>query len=216
MFVLVDQAGTSCGCVLAWPYSVQNGIGLHTVAVAEGIALHNVIRPVLRAMRGLAPTFLDDDEQVNRIFFDLGASHPVYEVLGTALAPHLDPPGAWYVRVPDLSGFLRHIAPALEHRLATSAIPGYTGRLRLDFYRSALLLSFVNGRLTAAETTHDTRSGDEATAGFPPTVFLQLLFGRRSLDDVRYAFLDVWANAEGHLLLNVLFPRQRSHVLPLS
>ena len=105
---------------------------------------------------------------------------------------------------------------AQRHRLATSVIPGYTGRLRLDFYRSALLLSFVNGRLTAAETTHDTRSGDEATAGFPPTVFLQLLFGRRSLDDLRYAFPDVWANAEGQLLLDVLFPRQRSHVLPLD
>ena len=47
----------------------------------------------------------------------LGAEHPVYEALGNRL-PTIRDPYAWYLRVPDLSGFLNHIRPVLEKRLA--------------------------------------------------------------------------------------------------
>jgi hypothetical protein len=45
---------------------------------------------------------------------------------------------------------------------------------------------------------------------------LQLLFGRRSLDELRYAFPDVYADQIGRPLLEALFPAQASWVLPLE
>ncbi|MDI7276725.1 MAG: hypothetical protein QME94_12165 [Anaerolineae bacterium] len=46
-------------------------------------------------------------------------------------------------------------------------------------------------------------------------MFLQLLFGHRSLDELRHAYADVWANAGVELLVNALFPARPSLVMPL-
>ncbi len=43
----------------------------------------------------------------------------------------------------------------------------------------------------------------------------QILFGYRSLDELRYAFPDVWASSEAEQLLNVLFPTRPSWVMQL-
>ena len=43
----------------------------------------------------------------------LGAEHPVYDALAPDLGP-LDPPYAWYIRIPDAARLLRAIAPVLE------------------------------------------------------------------------------------------------------
>ena len=41
----------------------------------------------------------------------MGESHPVYETVPDRL-PRFRKPYAWYIRVPDLLSFVRHIAPA--------------------------------------------------------------------------------------------------------
>jgi hypothetical protein len=45
--------------------------------------------------------------------FQLGTEHPAYEVMEDAL-PKIRNPYAWYLRVPDLPGFLQRVAPVLE------------------------------------------------------------------------------------------------------
>ena len=61
-----------------------------------------------------------------------------------------------------------------------------------------------------------SRQTSGAMAGFPPLVFLQLLFGHRSLRELRHAFPDVWANETGRALLEALFPSRLAWVLPLD
>jgi hypothetical protein len=56
----------------------------------------------------------------------------------------------------------------------------------------------------------------EGDAGFPPDVFLQLLFGYRDLTELRHAFPDVWTKGEARALLPTLFPRRASWVVPLG
>ena len=46
----------------------------------------------------------------------LGVEHPAYAAMEEWL-PVVEPSRAWYLRVPDLPGFVRHVAPALERRL---------------------------------------------------------------------------------------------------
>jgi hypothetical protein len=43
-----------------------------------------------------------------------------------------------------------------------------------------------------------------------------LLFGYRSLDELRYAFPDVWVKDEAELVLKTLFPMKPSWVVPMG
>jgi hypothetical protein len=118
-------------------------------------------------------------------------------------------PWAWYLRVPDLKAFLRLIAPALEARLAASAAAHYTGDLLLSFYRSGLRMHFEAGRIT--EIADWPPNDHDAHAGFPDLTFTHLLFGHRSLDEMRHIFTDVTLDERiGRPLLEALFPRRPS------
>ena len=153
--------------------------------------------------------------RLDRIVLDLGADHPLYRALPER-AREATPPYAWYVRVPDLPAFVRRVAPVLEARLADSPAAGYSGELRLSFYRDGLRLVFAAGRLTAAEPWPRP---DRAEAGttFPPLTFLHLLLGHRSLAELEHAFADCRARSEeARVLLDALFPKLPSHVSPVS
>ena len=157
----------------------------------------------------------DPEQEMQAFSLWLGAEHPAYRVLRNRLSP-VRPTYAWYVRVSDLVDFLQHIAPVLEQRLSRSALAGHTGQSRISFYRHGLRLAFENGRLDSVEPWQPTlqESGD---AGFPELTFLQLLFGYRSLEELRYAFADCWAADDGaHPLLAALFPKRPSNVWPVS
>lgn len=54
--------------------------------------------------------------------------------------------------------------------------------------------------------------GEEAMAGSPPLVFLQLLLSHRSLEELRAFYPDVWADDKAKLLLEILFPKLPSRV----
>jgi len=140
----------------------------------------------------------------------------VYTILGQENAPKEQmPPYAWYVRVADLPGFLTHITPVLEQRLAVSEMAGYSGELKLDFYRGGLKLTFERGKLNTVEDWPVPLYEGGAQGGFPPLLFLQVVFGYRTLDELRQSYLDMWVNNEGRVLLSILFPARPSHVLPL-
>src|SRR5581483_5704128 len=155
-------------------------------------------------------------QALKSITFALGRKHPVYAVMGKALAIEQGLPYAWYVRVPNLPAFLRYVASVLEQRLANSALVGYSGALKLNFYRGGLHLAIEQGKITIIEDWQSPSWDSPENAGFPPLVFLQLLFGHRSLDELRFAFPDVWANDEVVPLLNALFTASPSWVLPLG
>lgn len=122
---------------------------------------------------------------------------------------------AWYVRVADLSRLVRHIAPALEHRLHESGAHRYTGTLKITFFDlTGLTLTFTEGRIT--DVTHAPMHEDDADAGFPDHTFLDVIFGRRRQDDIQHVLPECFANRKAAMLLSVLFPRQRSCVMPLA
>jgi len=147
--------------------------------------------------------------------FSLGEEHPFYRANRSRL-PEVRRPYAWYLRVPDLPGFVGHIARALEARLEDSVAAGHSGELKLSFYREGLRLVFEAGHLTVAEPwtpTHD----DQGAAAFPGLTFLQLLFGYRTLDELRLAFPDCSTDGdEPRALLEALFPKQPSRFWPLA
>ncbi|HET9912346.1 MAG TPA: GNAT family N-acetyltransferase [Anaerolineales bacterium] len=147
--------------------------------------------------------------------FKLGAVHPVHEVLGDNL-PNRYQPYAWYLRVPDLPGFLDHIKPALEKRLAESIAVGHSREIKISFYREGLRLVLEKGLLTAIEPWKPAPA-DAGAIAFPDLTFLQLLFGYRSYDELHQSFADCWCdNEEVRALINILFPKKYSDVFPIS
>ena len=183
-----------------------------------GISWAEVTPIVLRYMQATGEALgpKHDQEPFNSFGFLLGSEHPVYELLLDHL-PRERRPYAWYVRVPDLPGFLTLLAPALEERLANSLFVGHSGELKITFYRDGLRMVFEKGRLTGIESWMPAPVGHAGDAAFPGLTFLQLLFGYRSLSELKYAFADCWTSDPiQHSLLSSLFPKQASNVWPIS
>lgn len=186
--------------------------------IKPGRSWDAVTPSVIRYLQSTGERFLPEhgDEQFESFGFWLGVEHPVYQVLREQL-PRVRSPYAWYLRVADLPGFLRHIAPVLEQRLLGSPLAGYHGELKITFYRTGLRLVFENGRLAQVDPWEPTPQGHSGGAAFPDRSFLQMIFGYRSLDELKYAFPDCWtASDSNHALLDSLFPKQVSNVWPVS
>jgi hypothetical protein len=148
--------------------------------------------------------------------FWLGEEHPLYNVIPDSL-PRVRKPYAWYLRVADIPAFLQLIKPALEKRLAESSSSGYSGEIKITFYRDGIRLVIEKGRISTIEAWKPIPYGHAGDAGFPPHTFLQLLFGYRSLEMLKTSFVDCWTDREEfHVLLSALFPRQPSDVWPIS
>lgn len=216
--MIVDGDGSVCGYVAVSPRRGGRDIWVRELYLYPHISLPAALPVLLRILRAYGetvPVLKPDTPPLTEIEFSLGRTHPIYELLGEEMAPRHEPPYAWYIRIPDVPAFIRHIAPVLEQRLSDSVLNGYTGELKMDFYRSGLRLAFDDGKLTAAESWRPPIYGDHANGGCPPLVFYQLLLGYRSLAELKLIYPDVWSKPEATLLLNTLFPAQPSKVNPL-
>jgi hypothetical protein len=183
-----------------------------------GISWLSVTPSVIRFLEktGLSYAEQNPEEPCQAFTFALGAEHPAYEAVFDRL-PRVFEPYAYYVRVPDLPAFLALIKPVLEERLDKSVAVGYSGELKISFYRDGLKLIFENGSIEAIESWRPEPVGHAGDAVFPGLTFLQLLFGYRSLEELRHAFPDVGARGDAaRVLLRVLFPKQSSDVWPIS
>ena len=179
-----------------------------------GVGYLNLIPSLLRALWKKAETTPitpeSDNTKVTGIQFMLGREHSVYSVLPKSIV-RKEPPYAWYIRVPNLTAFLQHIQPALERHLIGTVAEGYTGDLKLSFYRSGIYLKFREGCLTEIKdwTPENIEDGD---AAFPDLTFLQLLCGRCRTAELTARFVDCWANDTAGVLLDRLFPAFTSEV----
>jgi len=182
-----------------------------------GISWLEVTPSVVRHMWEVGKTICDGEGNTRSAFtFALAGTHPVYEVMRDNL-PRQRLPYCWYLRVPDLPGFIRHIAPALERRLGESLIPGFSGDVRISFYRSGLRLGFERGRLSLVESWQPGPKENEGDIACPDLTFLQLVFGHRTLDELKQSRADCWWKSDRErLLVTTLFPRKPSLLLPIS
>lgn len=214
--MIVDNVGTVQGYLMVATKRWSKSLDVYALNITSEVSWQAVVPPLLRALQAYGirvPAVRSDISPFHEISFLLGSAHPIYEVLGESLAPFYEPPYAWYLRVPDVLAFIRHITPALEKRLANTAAAFYTGEFTLDFFRGGMHIVFDRGHITRIEPWRAPAYKNTADASCPVLVFLQLLFGYRSLDELRYAFPDVRVeNSKAEVLLNALFPKKFSWV----
>lgn len=213
--IIQNTAGEPVGYIAHPWFNWDWGIPIFEFELKAGVSWLAVTPSVARYCLATSKEYaLRDNQPVENktaVPFWHGSSHPVYEVWRDKL-PRIRPTYAWYVRVPDLPGLVRHIAPALEKRLAESYIPGYSGSLRLNLYKSGVKLTFENGKLTES-ATYKPQPNEMGEIGLPDLTVLQLVFGYRSLDELRTAYADCyWDNDEARLLATTLFPKKPSWV----
>jgi hypothetical protein len=214
--MIEDKAGEAVGLFRHPGYNQYGTLAASRYELQRGVSWLEVTPSVVRYLWAKGQEYAKrDGNEFHSFGFVLGAAHPAYEALGNRL-PTIRDPYAWYLRVPDLRGFLKHIKPVLEKRLANSIAAGHSCRIRLSFYRTGLEIVIEHGMITAIEPWKPSPS-EEGNAGFPDLTFLQLLFGYRSFYELEYTFADCWCTSEDvRVLLNILFPKKLSNVYPIA
>jgi hypothetical protein len=201
-------SGSTCACL---HFSLKTGASWWEVTP-------EVLRYVWETGQSMASIAGKTCDTIGMLFQE---NHPVFKVAGHHLWRRREA-YSWYLRVPDLKGFLRLIAPVLEKRLSESFCSGFSGALNLNFYSNGLQMVFEKGRLVTVDDWQSTPDNLD-TAAFPGLSFLQLVFGRRNLDELRHAFPDCFV-AEDYFavggdfspVLEALFPRQNSNVFAIA
>jgi hypothetical protein len=212
----VDAAGEQVGFFRHPAYNHHDSIVAARYELKPGVSWLEATPSVVRFLWSKGQEYAKrDGGECNAFGFVLGASHPVYEALGDRLS-RIHPAYAWYLRVPDLCGFLNHIQPVLEKRLAASIAANHSREVRISLYRTGLRIMIEHGKIIAIESWKPTPK-DEGDAAFPSLTFLQLLFGYRSFEELNYAFADCGCDSEEvRALLNILFPKKLSNVYPIA
>lgn len=218
--VIENAQSESVGFLAHPPYNWANGVTMiiTVLELKSGVSWAAVAPSLVRYLRAKGEENAEKEgkETFGAFGFWLGQQHPIYQVLEDRL-PRVRKPYAWYLRVPDLPGFLHQITPVLERRLSESTMAGHTGELRITFYSNGLKFTFEEGKLKQIGSWSPEPTGNSGNAGFPGLSFLQLLFGYRSLDELDYAFPDCWwEDDEACALLNALFPKRPSNIWPVS
>ena len=212
--IIETLAGELTGFLALVPYLQGSAIDCHNFSLKAGASWWEVTPLVLRYLWETGQSMANiEGKTCDTIGMKVHENHPVFQAAGRRLWLRHEA-YAWYLRLPDLRGFMRLIAPVLEKRLSESVCPGFSGELKLDFYRDGLQMVFDKGRLIKVDGWQSTPEIPD-TAGFPGLSFLQLVFGRRDLDELKHAFPDCWFNEDYAPVLQALFPRQNSDVLPI-
>lgn len=216
IYIIESHDGEPVGYVAYQSPNYRPYVSVFRYIVGEQTSYLATFDDVMRGIRAeIDERFKDHvDTKPQRIGFSSDL-HPVIGQMAAKMPTGqvTDNPYAWYIRVPDLPAFMRHIAPVLERRLRGSAANGYTGTLTVRFYDLTLLtFTFEAGRLQ--DVVHEV--GDKADAGFPYHAFLNLVFGHRTIDELRYALPEIYANRNATILLEILFPKRRSGLMGLA
>lgn len=212
--IVETEAGEAVG--YAAYYVKRARFVLAETAVFPNNSLRAISLFMMRAFKREADKLNADRKQpLEGVRLMVGANHPVYRALEFELGKQKRP-YAWFIRVANLPTFLQHIAPVLEKRLQNSVSAGFSGKIRLSFYRSHLALTFKNGKLGDV-AAYEPKQFFDCDAFFADLTFLHLVFGHHTLEELNSVRSDCYPmNAETAVLLNILFPKQHSWVSGLE
>lgn len=202
---------------LAYPPRLgMTGMNMYEFELQPGISWLEVTPAVVRHLWEAGQEIAKVDNKPCATFgFMLGAEHPSYEVIGDRL-PNVVDPYAWYLRVPDLVGFLNHIKPVLEKRLAESVVCGHSGEFLIGMYPKGIKLTLDHGCIAGIEPWKPDHA-DHGNAGFPELTFLQVTFGYRSFEELKHAFPDCWWDNDGtRAVIKAMFPKKASGPLGVA
>lgn len=216
IYIIEDTVGKPVGFIGIPPIKWGPTSSLTLFEIIDTVAWPEVTPSVLRILWQKGLEKAEEQGKTQKVVgFWLGEGHPAYTVTADQLVRE-SKPYAYYMRVPDLAAFLNTIKPALEARLAGSPFMNYSGELKLSFYKDGLYLKFEKGQLTEIKNLAFEEL-EKPQAEFPPFVFLHLVFGHRTVRELREIYVDCMVrNDVTANLIDALFPKKVSEVWPIS
>ena len=114
---------------------------------------------------------------------------------------------SWWIRIPNLVSFLQHIREGLEMNLVASAAAEFTGTLNISLFRNGIRFKVDSGRLREISAMRPwDLPEDGIDARFPELTFLQLVGGRRRIEELYHVFPDCSGTPEACAVLEGMFP----------
>jgi len=117
----------------------------------------------------------------------------------------------WQVKIPNLKLFLEKIKPILENRIHNSIFQGVTQNLRISNYKTTIILSFNNGRISSIEMEKGYPMETSYDLKLPGPILFKLLLGDRSFKELKHIMKDAIVKHESRELIDVLFPKENSY-----
>ncbi len=185
---------------LEWPWLNVTQLELSPEACYLNV-MPSLLRDLIVHAQDMVETDLHPVKDVEGVHLGLGEQHPAYAGV-TAKKTREEGAYAWYVRVPDLVAFLRHVRAGLERNLIDSPAQGYTGELGISFYRGGVRITLARGTITGIEEWNS----EDARIRFPREQFTHLLCGRRRCAELSEMFADVSTPHPEAVVLDALFP----------
>lgn len=213
--IIENTNGEAVGYLATRHLTLWGTNGLLEYVVGDKSSYLETLPFVLRAVRDYALQTAEEGKQPPYgLWFDSGLYDRLEPLLRGYFNASFTPNNyAWYIRVADLPAFIRHVQPVLERRLEGSLAHRYTGKLHLGFYgKTGLCLHFEKGKLVELDDSNPDLDKEDAL--FPYLTFLNVVFGHRTPRELQSVLADVRFSARAEVLLNVLFPKQRSWVKP--
>jgi predicted acetyltransferase len=116
---------------------------------------------------------------------------------------------AWQIRVTDYAEAFRKLKPLFEKRLAQSEHSSLNGELNFNFYRYTIWMTVKDGTIGNVERLEKS---EERTMRFNPLVFVKLLLGYRSREELESMYPDFIVKPSARSLVDTLFPKLPSHI----
>jgi predicted acetyltransferase len=119
------------------------------------------------------------------------------------------PTYAWQVRITDCLRIFQKLKPLFESRLAASMYHRLTETLSFNFRLFTVQMTVREGMIVRIRKV-DT--GERSPIGLNPSVFVQLLMGYRSRQELEATFPDVRIDVSRKHLIDVLFLKLPSYI----
>jgi hypothetical protein len=184
-------------------------MSIHFLALKPGVGYLTLLPHLLHGLWQIAQRkFVDDSfshpaNEVLGLYLRLGSEHPIYDAIGRDVMLKA-PPYAWFVRFPDEVAYMNAIKPQLERHLRDSVGAGFTGELKLNFYRRGAHLKFQDGQITIERwQPPDGSAGD---AHFPANSFWSVMCGQKSASQLGDEIPDCIVSRTVRILSDCLFP----------
>ena len=118
-------------------------------------------------------------------------------------------PYAWQIKPLNLFGFMEKMKPAFEKRIAGSKFKGLTKELSFNFFKFAVKMVVVDGKIQKMEKYHGEESRN---LGFNPYAFIQMLVGYKEWRELAEAYPDFWVRDGLDDLVDVMFPKGSGYI----
>lgn len=119
------------------------------------------------------------------------------------------PSYAWQIRVIDYVKIFKKMKPLFEKRLATSTYRHLTEKLNFNFRHYTVRITIEDGKITDVQRIE---TNEDRTIGLNPLVFIQLLLGHRSREELEMIYPDFRIRLSHKHLIDILFPKMPSYI----